>query len=161
MLYPCLYCCGDIIAVFIFGEGLALDAENSLFQARADQQLRWQNCKKSLSKMSLFDNCKVFPVKIKLILKYGIKFEWKSELSWLLSLLSKRQRAIQQILLKKVKIWSILWALSCTWCSAFVHVSDWVNNHAEKPYVQSVGCPTFGDDDERRNMSGLLGGGHV
>lgn len=47
------------------------------------------------------------------------------------------------------------------WRCAFVHVNDWVNNHAEKPYVQSVGWPTFGDDDERRNMSGLLGGTHL
>lgn len=39
---------------------------------------------------------------------------------------------------------------------AFVHVSEWVNNHAVKPYVQSVGCPTFGNDDERQNMSGLM-----
>lgn len=35
-------------------------------------------------------------------------------------------------------------------------MSEWVNNHAVKPYVQSVGCPTFGNDDERQNMSGLM-----
>lgn len=50
---------------------------------------------------------------------------------------------------------------------------EWVNNHAEKPYVQSVGCPTFRDDDVRQNIIGFfvvvvvsgffffLGGGHV
>lgn len=39
---------------------------------------------------------------------------------------------------------STLWApVPALWCCAFVHVSDWVNNHAEKPYVQSEGCPTF------------------
>lgn len=54
---------------------------------------------------------------------------------------------------------SVLYApVPALWSCSFVHVNDWVNNHAEKPYVQRVGCPTFGDDDERRNMSGLLGG---
>lgn len=33
---------------------------------------------------------------------------------------------------------------------------EWVNNHAEKPYVQSVGCPTFRDDDVRRNIIGVF-----
>lgn len=33
---------------------------------------------------------------------------------------------------------------------------EWVNNHAEKPYVQSVGCPTFRDDDVRRNIIGFF-----
>lgn len=33
---------------------------------------------------------------------------------------------------------------------------EWVNNHAEKPYVQSVGCPTFRDDDVRWNIIGFF-----
>lgn len=40
------------------------------------------------------------------------------------------------------------------WCCAFVCVSDRVNNHAEKPYVHRVGCPTFEDDHMRSRIWG-------
>lgn len=40
------------------------------------------------------------------------------------------------------------------WCCAFVGVSDQVNKHAAKPYVHSVGCPTFEDDHMRSRIWG-------